>query len=156
MSQGSTDLVPVGREGARPRLLEHFVLPLLRGQQVSIGVPLGKSHLDEIIAAVMTGDDSIKHLQFELQAMASRLVAHPVMIELGIDDVKLMAAAYQVCWFFHTSPEKEKIWERRIENIVEETMALVQTVDYPRNEGQLLGRHLLLRHMVHLLSLIHI
>ena len=150
MSEGSTDLVPANQPEDQPQLFKHFLLPLVRGQKVSIGVPLNRSHLEEVLSAVITGDRSIQNLQLRLQRMASRLVAHPVMIELTVDDLKLAAAAYQVCWFFHEAPESERIWQRRVENIVKETETLLEGVGLPRTEGQLIARHLMLRHLTRL------
>ncbi len=148
MSQSEPTALVTTRDAiGTPQLLRHFLLPLIRGQAVTMGVPLNKAHLEDALASVVTGEASIHDLQFELQTMAARLVAHPLMIDLTVDDMKLAAAAYQVCWFFHWAPERDRIWRRRLENIAAETEALVGSVGLPRSEAQVVARHLMFRHL---------
>ncbi len=146
MSQGESSTALVLTENA-PAPLTHFLVPLVQGQTVHIGVPLTARHLNEAEAAVMTGNRSIQHLQLLLQDMATRLVPHAVHIELTVEDIRMAAAAYQICWFFHWSVEEGRIWKRRLDNVVKELGELLARVGLPRTEAQLLGRHLLFRHL---------
>lgn len=146
MSEGQElALMPVSAQ--QPSLLRHFIIPLVQGEPVSIGVPLNKGHLDEAVAAVVTGDRVISELEMVLERLATRLVAHPVRIQLTEEELRLAAVAYQVCWFFHWAPEQQRVWGSRLENIVAETEGLLSRVGLPKTVGQALGRHLILRHL---------
>ncbi|MEO1270404.1 MAG: hypothetical protein AAFX99_20145 [Myxococcota bacterium] len=128
-------------------LLSQFVVPLMRGEPVTISRPAEGADVGALVADVMTDDRAHQYLSLELQQRAARMLVHPPLMELRPSDIKLMIAAYQSCWFFHSAVEEGRIWESRLRNIQEETLALLDTIGMPENTGQAVLRHLLLRHL---------
>lgn len=146
MSDSTALTVAEPYRGANP-LLENFVVPLMRGEQVTISRPASGDDVSALVADVMTQDRANQYLTLELQRRAARMLAHPPLLELRPSDLKLTIAAYQACWFFHTSVEEGKVWESRQRNIQEETLQLLDTIGMPETTGQAIVRHLLLRHL---------
>ena len=150
MSRGATDLVQVDVSARMPRLFSHFVVPLYRGEAVSVESPLNRLHLDDALASVSTGDGLAHQIAFELQAMARHLLNHELEITIGLDEVRLAAAAYQICWFFHGAVEDGRVWKRRMDNISSEVEELLDTVEPILTEEVLVARHLMFRNLVRL------
>ena len=109
--------------GAHPIITE-FVLPMVRGETVTIGGPARGEDISALIADIITNDRANQYLQLEIQRRTARLLSQPPLVELRPSDIKLTIAAYQVCWFFHSAVEEGKVWESRQRNVLDATLAM--------------------------------
>ncbi len=146
MSESVSNTALVARR-ASGGLLEDFVQPLVMGQKVFIHEPLDRNALDRLVSCAVEPDTFLRSLQSSMYAMALRLVPHALDIRLTEQDLKLAAVAYQICWFFHGDAEEGNLWQSRAKKLVEECERVLSTVGLPRTEAELIGRHLLLRHL---------
>lgn len=147
MSQATvpqTALVPM----TAPGLMGEFVRPLALGQRVTIREPLSRESMEILVAQTALSDDGeLGQLKRQLQALARRLLPQELWLEILPAEMKLVAVAYQVCWFFHHSVEEGRVWQRRLQELVEGCDRVLSSVGLPRSQGQLIARHLLLRHL---------
>lgn len=138
------DLVALRGRG----LLHRFLEPLCFGTDaVEIKAPLTSAAVDQLLSEATTRSPSIQGLEVGLQRLADQLVPHPVDIRVSEEDLLLVVAAYHVAFQLHHSVAEGRVWDRRLEDLNEQVWKILHRVAPARTEGQLLARHLMLRHL---------
>ena len=90
--------------------LDRFVLPLLGGGQLTVGVPVRPSEVramgEELVRA------PIPDLEYVRLRQAQNVVSEPILEEAGVDELGLWAALHNMLLLDH--PERSRVWTRRI------------------------------------------
>ncbi len=141
------ELVPV-RAPAGRGLMHRFLEPLCFGNAaVEIKDPLTRAAVDQLLAEAITRSAQLHDLEVGLQRLADQLVPHPVDIRVTEDDLLLVVAAYHVAFQLHHTVAEARVWDRRMDSLNAQVLQLLSGVQTAGNEGQLLARHLMLRHL---------
>lgn len=140
-----TELVAVRRGRG---ILDRFLWPLCFGTgKVALAHPLTRAAVDQLLSEAAARSSAIHDLEVGLQQLADQLVPHGVDIRVDEDDLRLVVAAYHVAFQLHHSVSEGKIWDRRLQNLDDEVWKILARVPVATTEGQLLARHLMLRHL---------